>query len=152
MTKSIGIGGSHKFWAQIFVGWHHGLKVTDKIQTVSGWLISDCSQDNNTPSQVVMLIYREPYGGLNNAQDTFVLLVDNLLVLVALASFGHKYFCTGVTGWKWRTKVIPWVTDIGQTKGRIIIHFNCWLCGLSFHIWRMFHWMLKKWGNYHWRF
>ena len=34
MTKSIGIGGSHKFWAKIFIGWHHWLKVTDKGQTV----------------------------------------------------------------------------------------------------------------------
>ena len=45
-----------------------------------------------------MLIYRGTHVGLKNAQDTFVLLVDNLLVLVALASFGHKYLCTGITG------------------------------------------------------
>ena len=58
MTKSIGIGGSHKFWAQIFVDWHHWLKVMDEGQTISDWIRSEHGQDNNTPLQVVMIKYK----------------------------------------------------------------------------------------------
>ena len=37
----------------------------------------------------------------------------NLLLLVALTSFRHKYSLDDITGWKWWMEVTPQVTDKG---------------------------------------
>ena len=50
----------------------------DEGQTVSDWRRSDLGQDNNTLSQVVMLIHGENVIVSNNEQDTLVTLIGGM--------------------------------------------------------------------------